>query len=154
MKISGDGGAIVVGSTKQRLNVRSLTVAGLVVVDDFLSKMMWVSKFLNVLGCPLQQNLLLQDNTSAILMQKNRRTCLGKWNRAIDVRYFVIKELIDKGKICVEYCNTGKMIANFLTKPLQGEKFIRFRKMILGMEKRFFRLPWKFCFSFVQITPI
>ena len=80
LKISGEGGAIAAGSTKQRLNVRSSTVAELVAVDDFLSKMMWVSKFLNVLGYPLKQNLLLQDNTSAILMQKNGRTCLGGTN--------------------------------------------------------------------------
>ena len=133
LKLSGDGGAIAAGSTKQRLNVRSSTVAELVAVDDFLSKMMWVSKFLNVLGYPLKQNVLLQDNTSAILMQKNGRTCLGKRNRAIDVRYFAIKDLINKGEVCVEYCNTEKMIADFLTKPLQGEKFMRFRKMILGM---------------------
>ena len=133
MKVLDEGGAIAAGSTKQKLNVRSSTVAELVAVDDFLSKIMWVGKFLEVLGYPLKQNVLLQDNTSAILMQKNDRTCLGKINRCIDVRYFAIKDLIDKGEVCVEYCNTEKMIADYFTKPLQGENFLRFRKMILGM---------------------
>ena len=43
-----------------------------------------------------------------------------------DVIYFAIKDLIDKGELCVEYCNTENMILDFLTKPLQ-------RKRILGM---------------------
>ena len=121
MKISEEGGVIAAGSTKQKLNVRSSTVAKLVAVDDFLSKIMWISRFLEVLGYPLKQNVLLQDNTSAILMQKNGRTCLGKRNRAIDVRYFAIKDLIDKGEVCIEYCDTENMIADFKPNLCKGK---------------------------------
>ena len=89
------GGGMASGSNKQRLNTRSSTIAELVAVDDFLGKLLWVKKFLDGLGYPLRQNILLQDNTSAILMEKNGRACLGKQNRAIDVHYFAIKDVVD-----------------------------------------------------------
>ena len=37
-----------------------------------------------------------------------------------------------KGEIDLEYCTTEKMIADFLTKPLQGKLFQKFREVIMG----------------------
>ena len=48
------------------------------------------------------------------------------------MRYFFITDQIEKGNAVVEYCGTDDMVADFMTKPLQGEKFKKFRKMILG----------------------
>ena len=39
------GGGIAAGSVKQKLNTRSSTMAELVAVDDFLSKVLWVRNF-------------------------------------------------------------------------------------------------------------
>ena len=85
------------------------------------------------MGYPLKENVLLQDNTSAILMETNGRSCLGKRNRAIDVRYFAIKDVVERGKVQIQHCPTEEMRADFFTKPLQGKKFFQFRKLILGM---------------------
>jgi CobQ-like glutamine amidotransferase family enzyme len=41
---------------------------------------------------------------------------------------------INKGNASVEYCPTGQMLGDYFTKPLQGQKFIEFRKAILGEE--------------------
>ena len=128
-----EGGAISAGSTRQKLNTRSSTIAELVAVDDFLAKMLWLKKILHGLGYTLHKNILLQDNTSTILMAKNGRSCLGKRNRAIDVRYFAIKDSIDKGDIEITHVGTNFMVADYFSKCLQGEKFFRFRKLILGM---------------------
>ena len=133
MFMSQQGGGMASGSIKQRLNVRSSTVAELVAVDDFLSKLLWVKNFLMTMGYPLKENILLQDNTSAILMETNGRSCLGKRNRAIDVRYFAIKDVVERGEVQIEHCPTEEMRADFFTKPLQGKKFFQFRKLILGM---------------------
>ena len=133
MFLSENGGGIASGRTKQKINTRSLTVAELVAVDDFLSKLVWFKKVLQGLGYALWQNLLFQDNTSAILMETNRHKCLGKCNCAIDVRYFAIKDAIDQGDFKIKHCCTNEMIADYMTKSLQGKIFFDFRKLILGM---------------------
>jgi hypothetical protein len=44
-----------------------------------------------------------------------------------------MKDRIEKDEVSVIYCPTAEMIADFFTKPLQGEIFIQFRDMILGI---------------------
>ena len=40
--------------------------------------------------------------------------------------------MIDRGDLNVEFLRTSEMIADFLTKPLQGAAFKKFRAEILG----------------------
>ena len=78
-----------------------------------------VKKFLPAMGYQLKENVLLEDNTSSILMKTNGRSWLGERNRAIDVRYFVIKDVVDKGEVKIQHCLTQDMRTDFFTKPLQ-----------------------------------
>ena len=71
------GGGVASGSTKQKLNTRSLTISELVAVDDFLSKNLWVRNFLSEQGVDVTTNLY-QDNQFRILMCKKGRECLSK----------------------------------------------------------------------------
>ena len=48
------------------------------------------------------------------------------------MRYFFITDRISKGEVRVEWCPTGDMVADFLTKPLQGSIFKKFRDVIMG----------------------
>ena len=41
---------------------------------------------------------------------------------------------MDKGEFTVEYCNTLAMLADYFTKPLQGELFRRLRRVIMGWD--------------------
>ena len=125
------GGGIASGSTKQKLNTRSSTMSELVAVDDFLSKILWVRNFLSEQGVDVTTNLY-QDNQSTILMCKKGRECLSRRTRAMDVRYFAIKDNIDKGFLRVMHIGTSEMLGDFFTKPLQGNKFREFRDVILG----------------------
>ena len=43
-----------------------------------------------------------------------------------------MKDRLQSENIEVKYCPTEKMIADFFTKPLQGNLFKRFRDIILG----------------------
>ena len=45
---------------------------------------------------------------------------------------FFCKSVIDSGELDVQYLKTQEMPANFLTKPLQGATFKKFRQEILG----------------------
>ena len=131
--LSNSREGIASGSTRQKINTRSSTIAELVAVDDFLGKIVWMKKFLQGIGYRLANNILFQDNTSAILMEKNGRTCLGKRNRAIDVRYFAVKDAVELGDVEIRHISTDKMVADYFTKCLTGKKFLEFRKIILGM---------------------
>jgi hypothetical protein len=39
---------------------------------------------------------------------------------------------ISKGEVQVEWCPTKEMVADFMTKPLQGAAFEKFRDLIMG----------------------
>ena len=67
-------------------------------------------------------------------MEKNERASASKRTRAVNVRFFQIKDYIEKGQLCVEYCPTNEMVADYMTKGLQGYKFDKFWKAIMGME--------------------
>ena len=125
------GGGIAAGSVKQKLNTRSSTMAELVAVDDFLSKVLWVRSFLSEQGIDIQSDVY-QDNQSSILMCKKGREVLSKRTRAMNVRYFAVKDNIEKGFLRVMHLGTNEMLGDFFTKPLQGTKFKAFRDLILG----------------------
>ena len=61
-----------------------------------------------------------------MLLEKNGIMSSSKRTKHINVRYYFIKDRIDKGEINVIYCPTEMMIADYFTKPLQGLLFIRF----------------------------
>ena len=80
----------------------------------------------------IEENVLYQDNKSAILLEKNGRKSMGNQSRALNVRYFFISDQVNQGNLNVKYCPTDEMIGDFMTKPLQGSKFMKFRKIIMG----------------------
>ena len=60
-----------------------------------------------------------------------RNSCTGN-SRHVDIRYFFVKDRIDKGEFEVKHCPTESMLADFYTKPLQGTLFKKFRDVIMG----------------------
>ena len=130
--ISFGHGALHTRSSKQKLNTKSSTEAELVRVSDYLPYNIWMSNFLKEQGYNLKSNVLYQDNQSAIKMEINgRNSCTGN-SRHIDIRYFFVKDQIDKGYLTVKYYSTDQMLADFFTKSLQGADFIKFRNEIMG----------------------
>ena len=83
----------------------------------------------------MKENNLLQDNKSTILLAEKGRSSLGKRTRAMNVRYFAVKDCVDQGELQIYHQPTEDMIGDFFTKPLQGSKFLRFRALILGLKK-------------------
>ena len=125
-------GAMQALSRKQKLNSRSSTEAELIAVDDAVTMILWTRLFLEWQGYPIEKNILYQDNKSAILLEENGRKSAGKRSRALNIRYFFITDQVEKGNVQIEYCPTDDMIGDFMTKPLQGEKFRKFRALVLG----------------------
>ena len=53
-------------------------------------------------------------------------------SRHINIRHFWVKERVDSGEIVIEHLSTEDMIANALTKPVQGAQFARERLGLTG----------------------
>ena len=54
--------------------------------------------------------------------------------RHIAIRFFFIKDRVDAGEVDITYVPTKDMQADILTKPLQGELFLKLRKELLNYE--------------------
>jgi hypothetical protein len=67
-----------VSSAKQKLNTRSSTESELVGVDDMMPIIVWSCYFLMAQGYGVTQNLLLQDNKSSTLLEKNGKASSSK----------------------------------------------------------------------------
>ena len=119
-------------STKHNINTRSSTESELVGVDDMMSLIIWTQYFVKAQGYKVSDNIVFQDNKSTMLLERNGKTSSGKRKKHINVRYFFITDHISKGEVRVEWCRTKDMVEDFLTKPLLGASFKRFRDLIMG----------------------
>jgi hypothetical protein len=119
-------------SRKQKLNTRSSTEAELVGADDASIMILWTKLFMEEQGYEIKKNILYQDNKSTILLENNGKRSSSKRTRAINIRYFFLTDQIEKGNLKIEYCPTKEMIADYMTKPLQGELFTKFKHAIMG----------------------
>jgi hypothetical protein len=129
--ISLGKGPIFVKSSKQKIVSRSSTEAELIALSDMSSQLIWTRSFLLALGYTPPPATAYQDNQSTMaLANKGRST--SERTRHVDIRYFWIKDRIDSGDIVVEYLPTEAMIADLLTKPLQGDLFVRLRFLLLN----------------------
>jgi len=129
----GDG-AIQSISRKQKINTKSSTEAELVAVDNILTMILWTQLFMESQGYELAQNIVYQDNKSAILLETNGKKSSSKRTRALNIRYFFITDQVERKKVEIQYCPTGEMTADYMTKPLQGKLFEKFRDEIMGVK--------------------
>ena len=70
------------------------------------------------------------DNQGAIVLTKNPH--LHERSKHIDIYYYYIRDLAEKGRARVDFIPTNDMVADGMTKPLQRVKFERF-KGLMGM---------------------
>jgi hypothetical protein len=126
-------GPIMTKSTKQKIVTKSSTEAELVAQSDFASEALACQEFLRHQGESIGPAIIFQDNMSTIAMIENGMSRSDR-TRHINIRYFWTKEQMDEGKLAVEHIGTDDMIADILTKPLQGEKFISLRRMLMNLK--------------------
>jgi hypothetical protein len=125
------GGTNLALSRKQRVLARSSTEAELIAIEEILKYATFERDIVEELTGEKIKIKIYEDNLSCITMCKN-----GNSNnintKHIKKKYFIIKEYLDNGLIYFEHLETEEMIADLLTKPIIGQKFIKFRDAILG----------------------
>jgi hypothetical protein len=113
-------GSVYGTSTRQKINTRSSTEAELVGVNDVMPQVLWTRYFLSAQGYDTTENIVYQDNQSAILLEKNGKGSSSKRTRHIDIRYFFVTDRVASKEVSIEYCPTGDMIADFSQNHSRG----------------------------------
>jgi hypothetical protein len=131
MIISLGKGPIDVASTKQKINTKSSSEAELVALSDKSSHVLWHRNFLIAQGYDTQASKIYQDNQSTITLASNGTPSSDR-SRHVSIRFFWMKDKIKNGEIEIIYKPTDDMIADILTKPLHGRKFIHLRDRLLN----------------------
>ena len=144
--ISLGRGTVHVRSSKQKIVTKSSTEAELVGLSDSLGQVIWSRDFLVGQGYTMRTHSTMsgrdttmsgrdffQDNLSTMaLATKGRST--SERTRHVHIRYFFVKDRVDSGEVCIKYMPTKLMLADILTKPLQGDLFRAMRKELLNWE--------------------
>ena len=117
----------------------SSATSELAAADQALPLTLWTPSFVEAQGCPVESNKVCQDNKSTILLENNGKASSGKRTRALNIRYFMVTDQVKRGNVQIEYCPTDDVLADCMTKGLQGVKFSKFRRRIMGMDPE----PWK-----------
>lgn len=124
-------GPVYAKSTTQKLNTTSSAEAELVALADSAGQVLWTREFLIHQGYDIGAAIVKEDNQSAIQLATNGKSNSAR-TRHIAVRYFFLADRIKSGEITVEYLETSDMIADILTKPMQGNMFKRLRSLLLN----------------------
>jgi hypothetical protein len=126
-------GPISVKSCKQKIVTKSSTEAELVACSDGTSTTVQNRNWMNSQGYQLGAVTIRQDNTSTISWIE--KGCpVSDSSKHIHTRYFHTKERVEAGEVDIEYVPTEDMIADILTKPLQGDQFRKLRDLLTNFK--------------------
>ena len=123
------GAAILCKSTKQKIVVKSTAEGELVALSDMAGCAIHGRNFLYSLGIE-NQCIIYQDNKATISMISNEN--INDKSKHIKMRYYWLKEHVKSGEVSICYMDSGNMLADILTKPLQGKLFIYLRNKLLN----------------------
>ena len=93
---------------------------------------MWSKYCMAAQGYTVENNVLYQDNKSAVPLAKNGCMLAGKARKHINNKYFLIADEIAQDELTVQHRGTNSMWADGNTKPLQGNGFWLFRSVLMG----------------------
>ena len=127
-------GAFYVASVKQKLVAKSSTEAEIIGVSDGLSEVIWARNFILAQGIAVGPATVFQDNQSTMAMIEKGRSTSSR-TRHIHIRYFFVKDRVESGEVVIRYLPTEDMVADILTKPLQGDLFRKLRAKLLNASK-------------------
>jgi hypothetical protein len=131
MCIKHGNGTIECKSTKQRINTKSSTESELIALSDMSTTAIWINDFIHHQQYKLSTTVIYQDNMSTITMINNGNNNKER-TRHINLRYFWLRDRIKSGEIIITYKQTNDMIADILTKTIQGKQFAYLRDKLLN----------------------
>lgn len=119
----GDG-EVSWSSKRQPTVALSTTEAEYMPASHCTREAIWLQQLLGDVGYNLEEGtLIMNDNQGAIALAKN--PVHHSRTKHIDVQHHFIRERLERGDICLEYCPTEDMVADILTKALARDRHER-----------------------------
>ncbi|CAA0813438.1 Phosphoinositide phosphatase SAC6 [Striga hermonthica] len=113
-------------SLKQKIVALSTCEAEYVAAATTACQAVWLRRLLGELtGEKARPPALMVDNQPAIALAKN--PVLHDRSKHIDTRFHFIRDCIDEGHIVLEFVESGRQLADILTKPLGRLRFMELR---------------------------
>lgn len=100
-------------------------------LSEACRELLWLLKLMTDIG---------EKSTGPVVVREDNQSCISMLNndwssrksKHIDTRYNFVRDLVAKRVVAVEYCPTGQMVADILTKPLPRVKLGVLRKEIMN----------------------
>ena len=128
------GTAISWRSMKQTCVALSTAEAEYMALASAAQEAMWLRQLTTDLkNEPTSATVIFEDNQSAICIAKNPQ--FHGRSKHIAIKYHFIRDQVDNNNVELRYCRTNDMIADMLTKGLNGEQFVKLRRMAGVREK-------------------
>ena len=125
------GGPVSWASRRQDCVALSTTEAEYIALCVASQEAVWLRGLLQDLGqAQTEPTIIKEDNQSTIALATNGRT--SRRSKHIEVRFHFTRSKIEDGSIRLEYCPTGAMIADLMTKPLASNAFSRLRRTFMA----------------------
>ena len=124
-------GTVDASSGKLPFVTKSSAESELVAVSEKASKIIAARNYHSEASKNDKPVLVGQDNQSTIRLIDVGRPCSDR-TKHIATRHFWTKERVESGELKIRYVPTDHMIADILTKPIQGEQFRTLRDQLLG----------------------
>ena len=114
----GKGHPCSASRRRQKINTRSSTEAELVGINGLMPMILWTRLFMEAQGYDVSDNVVFQDSKSTMLLARNGKGSSGKRTKHIDIRYFFVKDLLDRGQISMQHCPTGDIAVRYKIMPV------------------------------------
>ena len=121
-------------SKKQSSIALSTAEAKYIVACSASCEAIWLRKLMSGLfNLELDTTVILCDNQSCIKMTEN--LVFHDRSKHMEIRYFYIRDMMQKGAIKLQYVSTDEQVVDVLTKPLSQVKFEHFRDKLGAVRK-------------------
>jgi hypothetical protein len=131
------GGPISWSSKRQRVVVTSTVESEYIALCSGAKTGVWIRRLLHELNYGHYTSesgaiRILGDNQGSLSLANNPEN--HQRTKHIDIQYHYTRELVESGAIVIEYCPTGLMLADILTKPLSKTLFLGIVQKILRQQ--------------------
>jgi len=125
-----NGNVVCATSKRQDTVACSTTEAEIIAFSEGCKELVYIHRLLSEFQDVELPMMVHEDNLATIDVLSNPVN--NGRTKHVAVRHFWVRELVKQGTIKMKYIETNDNVADFLTKPLTGEKFNKFRAAILG----------------------